>query len=176
MGNAISLTTLAVIAVTSAAGPISAQDQALTAHGELTGIDGQAMGEVTLTQGPVGVLVAVTITGAPGGVNGLHIHETGVCEAPFESAGGHFNPSQVAHGYFFETGPHAGDLPNVHIPASGEVTVEMFTTLVTLERGGPTSLLDGDGAALMLHAGPDDYLTDPAGHSGGRIACAVLSQ
>lgn len=176
MKTPIRSTTLAVIAATLAAWPIAAQQTPPPATGEFVGADGQKMGEVTLTQGLSGVLVQVSLVGVPQGVNGLHIHEIGVCEPPFDSAGGHFNPSDVAHGYFVETGPHAGDLPNVHVPASGEVDVEMFSTLITLEPGGPISLLDADGAALVLHAGADDYRTDPSGHSGGRIACAVLTQ
>ena len=72
-------------------------------------------------------------------------------------------------------GPHAGDLPNVEVAANG-----VLGATVTLPGAVPgrwrkhQALIDADGAALVVHAGADDYMTDPSGNSGARIACAVL--
>jgi len=67
-------------------------------------------------------------------------------------------------------GPHAGDLPNISVSSSG---VAMQT--LVLSHASFTELADADGSALVIHAGPDDYMTDPSGNSGGRIACAVVA-
>jgi Cu-Zn family superoxide dismutase len=71
-------------------------------------------------------------------------------------------------------GPHAGDMPNLHVPASGELVVELLNTNVTLEKGKPNSVFDTDGSAVVIHAGVDDYKTDPTGNAGGRIGCGVI--
>jgi Cu-Zn family superoxide dismutase len=71
---------------------------------------------------------------------------------------------------------HAGDMPNLFVPASGELTVEILNTNVTLAKGKPNSLFDNDGSAVVIHAGPDDYKSDPAGNAGGRIACGIVSE
>ncbi len=155
--------------------PLAAQEP-VTAGGEFIGTEGQSHGTAVLTQAPLGVLIRVELTGLPEGAFGFHLHETGVCEPPFESAGEHFNPANSPHGYFAEGGPDAGDLPNIHVPASGELTVEAFNTLVSLQEGNEASLLDDDGSALMIHAMPDDYASQPSGESGDRIACAVIAQ
>ena len=98
----------------------------------------------------------------------------GKCDAPeFTSAGAHFNPAGKQHGFKNPAGPHAGDLPNMEVGADGKGHLEYVTTQVTLG-AGTTSLLDADGTALVLHAGPDDDVTDPTGNSAGRIACGVL--
>jgi Cu-Zn family superoxide dismutase len=72
-------------------------------------------------------------------------------------------------------GPHAGDLPNIFVPADGKLSVEILEPNVTLA-AGPRSLLDADGSAIVLHATADDYMTDPAGNAGGRIACGVVTK
>ena len=97
------------------------------------------------------------------------------CTAPtFESAGGHFNPTGAAHGILSDKGAHLGDLPNIHVPPSG-VNVELFVPGVSLQsRPGLHALLDDDGAALVIHAKPDDYRTDPSGDAGDRLACGVI--
>ena len=77
------------------------------------------------------------------------------------------------HGFHDPKGPHAGDLPNIHVPESGAVKVEIVNPRVSLDGRG-TKLLDGDGSALVIHAKADDYRTDPAGNAGNRIACAVI--
>lgn len=100
--------------------------------------------------------------------------ETGRCEAPsFFSAGGHFNSTAVQHGFEDRGGPHVGDLPNLHVSKTGELEVELRLPEATL-RDGKAALLDGDGAALELHAKADDYRTSPAGDAGDRLACGAL--
>ncbi len=87
---------------------------------------------------------------------------------------GRINPTKTRHGYEAAKGPHLGDLPNLVVPESGEAEVEIFAKGLALTAGKPHALLDGDGAALVVHGGPDDYRTDPAGASGDRIACGVV--
>lgn len=145
-----------------------------TASAELVGADGTSHGTATLSQVPTGVLIKAVLKGVSPGEHAFHIHGTGVCEAPFTSAGGHFNPHGKKHGLMAAEGPHAGDMPNIHVPASGELTVEVLNTLVTLEAGQPHSLLGGKGTALMLHAKHDDHASDPAGDAGPRVVCGVI--
>ncbi len=137
--------------------------------------DGKEVGKATLTDTPNGVLILLDLGAAPAGTQAFHIHETGKCEPPdFKSAGGHFNPDGTEHGILNPEGPHAGDMPNIHVPADGKLTVEVLNTLVSLE--AERALLDEDGSALVIHAGPDDYKSDPAGHAGDRIACGILAK
>ena len=156
-----------------AAAPVAAQEPPQAAA-SFVGADGAAYGEASLTQTPQGVLIRLDLTGLPEGAHGFHIHETGLCEPPFDSAGGHFAPAGAAHGFHAPEGPHAGDLPNLHVPASGELTAEVFSSFVSLEPENAAALLDADGSALVIHERADDYVTDPAGASGARIACAVI--
>ena len=66
------------------------------------------------------------------------------------------------------------NMPNLHVPQSGDLTVEVVNAAVTLDKGKPNSLFDADGSAIVIHAGSDDYKTDPTGEAGGRIACGVV--
>ena len=92
----------------------------------------------------------------------------------FASAGPHWNPAGHKHGMNNPAGPHAGDLPNVEVAANGVLGATVTLPGAVLVGGGSTALIDADGAALVVHAGADDYMTDPSGNSGARIACAVL--
>jgi superoxide dismutase, Cu-Zn family len=133
--------------------------------------DGKEVGTVTLIEVPTGVLLDADLTAVPPGDHGFHIHAVGKCEPPdFKSAGGHFNPEEDEHGLMNEAGPHAGDLPNIHVPENGKLRVEMLNQLISLD-----GLLDEDGAAIVIHEGPDDYRSDPAGNAGNRIACGVIT-
>ena len=147
-----------------------------TARASLTDAQGRSIGEARLQQSPHGVLVKIDLRNATPGVHALHIHTVGRCEAPkFESAGGHFAPSGRQHGFLHARGPHAGDLPNLEVPPTGQLSVEYLVSDVTLE-AGTRSLLDADGSSIVIHAGKDDYASDPAGNSGDRIACGKIAR
>lgn len=154
----------------AAALPAAAQ----TATAPLKDSQGKEVGSANLMQTPRGVLVNLSVKGLPAGEHAFHIHAVGKCEPPFTTAGGHFNPDSKKHGLMAADGAHAGDMPNLHIPQSGDLTIEVLNAAVTLEKGKPNSLLDNDGSALIIHAGTDDYRTDPTGEAGGRIACGVV--
>jgi Cu-Zn family superoxide dismutase len=152
--------------------PLPAAAQVVTAV--LKGADGKEVGSANLSQTPHGVLINVSVKGLPPGEHAFHVHAVGKCEPPFTTAGGHFNPANKKHGIMAAEGQHAGDMPNLHIPQSGDLTVEVLNTAVTLEKGKPNSVFDADGSAVIIHASKDDYKTDPTGDAGGRIACGVI--
>jgi superoxide dismutase, Cu-Zn family len=113
--------------------------------------------------------VSVSVSGIAPGVHGLHIHEVGKCDGPaFTTAGMHWNPTMKQHGRDNPMGAHDGDLPNITVGADGR-GMARFTVPTTL-----SSMMDADGASIVVHATADDYRTDPSGNSGGRIACGVL--
>lgn len=146
----------------------------LSAEAALKDKDGKDVGRATMIETSEGVRIAVTGYRLPPGMHGLHIHAVGRCDPPqFTSAGPHFNPAVKQHGTLNPAGPHAGDLPNLEVAASGEGGIDATTRLVTLSPG-PSSLLGPTGAALVVHAAADDYKTDPTGNSGDRIACGVI--
>src|SRR6187431_2097309 len=166
------LTLAALLAMTLAiASPALAVDKASAV---LKDKDGKEVGKVELTDTPSGVLMRLSLDGVPPGDHAFHVHAVGKCEPPdFKSAGPHFNPDETKHGFMTPEGPHAGDLPNLHVPADGKLQVEVLEPNVTWS--GEAPLLDADGSALVIHAGADDYKTDPAGNSGDRIACGVIT-
>jgi len=137
---------------------------------------GRKIGTAVLTQTPSGVLVEVDLAGLAPGWKAFHIHETGRCDpgSGFKSAGEHFAPRQEHHGLRADKGPHGGDMPNQYVHRDGTLRAHVLNTLVTLSPS-EASLLDADGSALVLHAKPDDYRSQPAGEAGDRIACAVVT-
>lgn len=154
----------------AAASPAAAQ----SATAALKNAEGKEVGSANLTQTPHGVLINVSVKGLPPGEHAFHVHAVGKCEPPFTSAGGHFNPSAKKHGIMAAEGSHAGDMPNLHVPQNGDLTVEVVNAAITLEKGKPNSVYDADGSAIVIHAGGDDYKSDPAGEAGARIACGVI--
>ena len=177
------ITTLAGIIVFSALAmaacqPAPAPSQAAptgigtTAVAMLAGPDGAALGTVTLTQTPLGVLVAAEVNGLPAGGHGFHIHETGTCAPDFAAAGDHFNPTDAGHGFNNPDGMHAGDLPNIYAGADGMARADYFSAAITLDAGADHSVFDADGSAIIVHEKPDTYGADAG--AGGRIACGVI--
>jgi Cu-Zn family superoxide dismutase len=141
-----------------------------SAKADIRSADGKAIGSATLADTPKGVLITLSLKGAPEGVHAFHVHEVGKCEPPFKSAGAHFNPDHKKHGFVAE-GPHAGDMPNLHIPSGGDLAQEVLNPNLSV-----AGMLDSNGSAVILHAKADDYKSDPAGNAGDRVACGVVEK
>jgi len=147
-----------------------------TATATFIDLEGNEVGTATLTQAADGVTISGEVMGLEAGEHGFHIHAVGDCDPAtmFESAGDHFNPDQKQHGMENPEGPHAGDMLNQTADDQGTIMLDATNAMVSLTEGEPGYLFDDDGSALMLHSDPDDYMTDPGGNSGDRVACAVI--
>jgi superoxide dismutase, Cu-Zn family len=171
-------------------GPSPAMGQ--TYEGIVEDTAGKSIGRVNMAQGPRGVMIRLDLQAGSltPGWHGTHLHEIGTCADPaagFKASGAHVGHGEtVSHGFLNPQGPESGDLPNIYAPASGPIAAEFYVEGVTLSDGvarGPHSrhqmkkpmpLLDADGAALVIHANPDDHRTQPIGGAGARVACAAI--
>lgn len=161
--------TLSIAALAAVAGALTLNAQ--TVRVELNDAQGRGIGTAALAAAQDGgVAIALDLAGLPPGEHALHFHETGVCEPPFASAGGHLNPGARKHGLQNPDGPHAGDMVNFTVAADGTTRDTIVNARVTLGAGAHSVR----GVALVIHAGPDDMKSDPAGNAGGRIACGVV--
>ena len=107
----------------------------------------------------------------PNASHGFHIHENGSCQDSGNAAGAHFNPMGSAHGKYTAPQHHAGDLPSLQADANGVATVNAITHNVSLSSGAKSIV----GRSIIVHASPDDYITQPNGNAGDRIACAIIA-
>lgn len=141
-------------------------------------LSGKEMGTVSIGQTPAGTIqVSVSMTGVAPGWHALHIHETGSCDAAsgFKSAGGHLAGS-ANHG-LVEGGPHPGDLPNQFVGEDGILNAEIFAVgSLLLDGEGDSVVFDADGSAFIMHAGKDDYTSQPSGAAGDMVACGVIER
>jgi Cu-Zn family superoxide dismutase len=143
---------------------------------ELRNASGASVGTANLTQVGNVIRIVLDAKGLTPGLHAFHIHAVGKCDAPdFNSAGPHFNPTGKQHGALNPQGAHAGDLPNLNVGSDGTGRLETATEQITLGTGA-TSVFDADGSALVVHAAPDDFKTDPTGNSGARVACGVITK
>ena len=118
------------------------------------------------------VFVIAEVTGLKPGPHGFHVHEKGDCSAAdFSSAGGHFNPTSQPHGDPAAGAHHVGDMPVLVADASGKATARAELRTMSIGGGGASDIV---GKAVVVHADPDDFRTQPAGNSGARIACGVI--
>lgn len=132
----------------------------------------EARGSATVRARGKQLRIDVAVTDFAPGTYGIHVHAIGKCVAPdYQSAGGHWNPTAHQHGRDNPAGAHAGDLPNLVVGADGTGKLRLDVPGKLRGEGG---LLDADGAAIVIHAQPDDYRTDPSGNSGSRLACGVF--
>ncbi|MGZ8348850.1 MAG: superoxide dismutase family protein [Allosphingosinicella sp.] len=136
--------------------------------------DGRVVANATATPAGDQLRVRIEAAGLAPGTYGVHLHAVGRCDPPdFTTAGPHWNPAGRQHGSQNPQGPHLGDLPNLMVGTDGGGSLEFGIPGSGLS-GGPLALLDADGAAILVHASPDDYRTDPSGNSGARIACGMF--
>ena len=166
---------LTAAVVLAGSGPaLAASSPPRASEAVLLKADGTEAGRAKLVDRKDGVHVTVDVSGVQPGTHGLHLHTTGQCTPPdFASAGGHWNPTQRAHGHEAPQGAHLGDLPNIEVGPDGRGSAQALISGATLKPGA-LSVHDADGTAIVLHAGPDDYVSDPAGNSGARVACGVV--
>jgi Cu-Zn family superoxide dismutase len=152
----------------AAAAPVQAAEKAAARLVDPKGVD---LGEATVEAVPGGILLHVEVRDLPPGAHGMHLHAVGSCTPDFKAAAGHVNTHAAEHGLRNAKGPEAGDLPNLFVGADGRGEAEFHSTLTTLD-----VLLDADSASIVIHANPDDHMSQPIGGSGDRIACGVLKQ
>lgn len=156
---------------------------ALAGHGDpwmapriayMKGVDGTDNGKIIFSATTTGVLLTVNLSGLPPGTHAINIYDQDVCGPDREEAGVHFSPEGRAHGFLMNGGPHAGDLPNIHVPQSGDLILQMFNQRISLEAGARNTLLDEDGSSVLIHSEPDDYITQPSGGVHQRLSCGVI--
>ncbi|RCK48320.1 superoxide dismutase [Thalassospira profundimaris] len=158
--GAVSLVAFPAFAETDASATFKNTDSKEIGTAELTATDGGVVIKAEIDQLPPNHWVA------------FHIHENGTCEAAsnFKSAGGHFNPTDKTHGFLSKNGPHAGDMPNQYVNEQGELFTQVINTNVKLD----DDTIGIRGKAIVIHEGADDYMSQPSGDAGSRIACAII--
>lgn len=138
----------------------------------LTNAADEAVGTVEITAAPKGILMNVSIDKMEPGWHAIHFHGVGDCADHgdhFKKSGPHASREGEAHGYFSEAGPHQGDFPNFYVHSDGTAKFQHFSANVKGD-----DLLDDNGTAVLIHAKPDDYISQPAGDAGDRLACGRI--
>jgi Cu-Zn family superoxide dismutase len=147
-----------------------ASQQAIAVIGPTSG--NSVTGTATFTQIGDQIALLVEINGASPGLHAVHIHQYGDCSAADgTSAGGHWNPTDVAHGKWGEGEFHLGDLGNISFGADGTGSFELTTDLWEMGTGSDVDIV---GRGFIVHAGADDFTSQPSGAAGPRVGCGVI--
>ena len=169
---------LTILGLATATAAIAQTSAPKAVKSDIVQAGGGKIGEVTLTNGRSGVLLRLTASGLTPGWHAMHFHATGDCsDQGFQKSGAHINHEdhKTPHGLLNPEGPDFGELPNIHVAADGTVNAEAFSALVSLDAASSRpNLLDADWSALVIHASPDDHVTQPMGGAGARVSCAVI--
>jgi len=166
-----------ILAITNASPAFAAASKA-RALAHLVGRDGHPVGTANFIATSHGVLIELDLKGLAPGAHAIHIHTSGNCNAKvaFTSAGPDlsFEPNKL-HGFLAPHGPHPGDLPNEFAAGDGSLHASVISNAISLGNG-KKSIFDRDGASIIVHAKADDYVSQPAGNSGDRVACGVIER
>jgi Cu-Zn family superoxide dismutase len=175
VGAALAMALAACATTKPVAAPEEQADAQASAAADIRDASGRIRARATVAQSGVDLRLRIAATGMAPGAYGAHVHAVGRCDPPgFAAAGPHWNPAGRQHGKDNPAGMHKGDLPNLLVGADGSGSFEIELPHATISGRGADVLLDADGAAVVIHAMPDDFRTDPSGNSGARIACGVL--
>lgn len=145
-----------------------------SAMAEIQSASGSTLtGEAVFEETAGGVTMTLTVQGATPGTHAVHLHESGDCSAPDgTSAGPHWNPMNEAHGNRSGGGEfHAGDIANLEVGDDGTGTLEVTADDWTI---GTDDASDVIGKAVIIHASPDDFVSQPSGNAGARVGCGVV--
>ena len=150
--------------------------QKAQAVARLIGLDGKEMGKANFQATSHGVLIEIALRGLAPGAHAVMIHTTASCDPKtrFTSAGPDlaFEPTKL-HGFLAKGGPRPGDLPSQFAGADGVLHATLITNAVSLGNG-KKSIFDRDGASIIVNANADDYMSQPDGNSGPRVACGTI--
>ena len=134
-------------------------------------IGGDFSGVATFTQDDDTITLYIEIEGLPPGDYAVHIHEYSDCSSPDgKSAGGHWNPTNTAHGKWGEGEFHLGDIGNIKVGKDGTGVIKLTTDLWEIGTGSDRDVV---GKSIILHAGTDDFTSQPSGDAGARIGCGA---
>ncbi|WP_035671223.1 superoxide dismutase family protein [Flavobacterium sp. 83] len=119
------------------------------------------------------VTFVAKLAGLKPGEHAIHIHEKSDCTAADgSSAGGHWNPTFKKHGKWGVGEYHKGDIGNFTADEKGNGTITLTTDEWCIGCGDATKDILGKG--LIVHQGTDDYVSQPAGNAGARVACSAI--
>ncbi|MEZ4505509.1 MAG: superoxide dismutase family protein [Thermomicrobiales bacterium] len=176
-----SLSLMAGLLVGSAGVTAQATPEAVSIESPVVDAAGAEVGTLYVYESDFGVTLTVLLEAGTlePGAHGVHLHEIGSCDpsgdSTFALAGAHFNPTNQLHGAPNLATSHAGDLGNLTVTEDGSAMFSITLSDITLASGVEGSLMDADGAVLLIHAGEDDLTTDPSGESGERLLCSMIS-